>query len=201
MSKITLTYFNAPGRAEAIRVALFTAGVAFEDKRFGGVEEFMKAKPTIPGGSVPIIEIDGKVYTQSAAIARWAGKKSNLYPKDELAALRVDEVIDICADISAKTPTSKDEAEKKKLREEFAAGFMKVKMDLLESYCGGGTIAGGSDITLGDLTVASMVDSVKTGNFDHIPGTYMDSYPKMCALADKVEKSDIMTKYKASQAK
>ena len=39
-------------------------------------------------------QIDGNVYTQSLAIARFVGKLSGLYPSDPLQALRCDEVMD-----------------------------------------------------------------------------------------------------------
>ena len=34
MSKPKLTYFNAPGRAEASRLALYIAGIEFDDERY-----------------------------------------------------------------------------------------------------------------------------------------------------------------------
>jgi hypothetical protein len=40
------------------------------------------------------------------------------YPTDPLCALAVDEAMDIAQDIMTQTPHSKDEEEKKRLREE-----------------------------------------------------------------------------------
>jgi len=199
MSKITLTYFDAPGRAHAIRVALFAAGVAFEDKRIT-FPDWGALKPKTPGGALPVIEVDGKVYTQSAAIARWAGKKSGMYPKDDLEALKCDEIMDIGADIMAKTPQSKDQEEKKKLREEFAKGFMKEKCELLESYvaAAGDGFSAGKDFSIADILLQGLVNMVKSGNFDFIDGSYMDAYPKLCALAAKVDTVDVIKKYNDS---
>eukprot|EP00284_Hemiselmis_tepida_P014223 CAMPEP_0174928928 /NCGR_PEP_ID=MMETSP1355-20121228/26857_1 /TAXON_ID=464990 /ORGANISM="Hemiselmis tepida, Strain CCMP443" /LENGTH=203 /DNA_ID=CAMNT_0016175111 /DNA_START=48 /DNA_END=659 /DNA_ORIENTATION=- len=203
MSKITLTYFNAPGRAHGIRVALFTAGVAFEDKRIEG-KDWPALKPKTHGGSLPVLEIDGKMYTQSAALARWAGKKSTMYPKDDIEALRCDEVMAIGEDLLAKTPSSQDPAEKKRLREEFAKGFMKLKCDMLEQYCaeaGDNFVSGGKDLTIADLSIQGLCDMVKSGNFDYVDPSYMDAYPKMLALAGRVASSDILKKYEESQKK
>lgn len=39
-----------------------------------------------PLGQLPVVSIDGVDYTQSMALLRWAGKKSGLYPTDEVRA-------------------------------------------------------------------------------------------------------------------
>ena len=38
MASIKLIYFDIPGRAEAIRIALHSGGVKFEDSRISGPE-------------------------------------------------------------------------------------------------------------------------------------------------------------------
>jgi hypothetical protein len=48
-----------------------------------------------------------------------------------LAALAVDEVMDVCQDILTKCPQDKDEEVKKAKRLEYAAGKMKSLFDLL----------------------------------------------------------------------
>ena len=87
----------------AIRVALRKAGVAFEDNRVA-MKDFATVKATLPVGQMPIIEIDGRVVTQSLAILRWAGKKSTLYPADEIDALRVDEALGLLEDALTSLP-------------------------------------------------------------------------------------------------
>jgi len=97
-SKIQLTYFDFPGRGELARL-IFTYGkVAFEDKRIQ-FQDFPALKPTLPCGQLPVLNVDGKVYTQSAAIARYAAKIAGLYPNDPLAALEADSVVDAVVDI------------------------------------------------------------------------------------------------------
>jgi glutathione S-transferase len=78
-----LTYFPIGGRAFPIRVALHAAGVPFIDERLTGAA-LREAKPALnlPLGQVPALTLDdGRVFAQSTALARWAGKKSGLYPK------------------------------------------------------------------------------------------------------------------------
>ena len=45
---------------------------------------------------VPVLEVHGVNVTQSVAHLRYAGKKSGLYPTDDLQALRVNEILDFC---------------------------------------------------------------------------------------------------------
>lgn len=54
MTQLRLTYFDAPGRAEPVRIALNLAGLEFEDRRlkYPGFAE-MKQQGAFPLGSVP----------------------------------------------------------------------------------------------------------------------------------------------------
>ena len=44
-----------------------------------------------PFGQVPVLEIDGVAFSQSAALLRYAGRQAGMYP-DGLLQLRVDMV-------------------------------------------------------------------------------------------------------------
>jgi glutathione S-transferase len=71
MPQLKLTYFDAPGRAEPIRVALHLAGIDFEDHRVQFPEfAALKSGGGLPLGSVPVLEVDGCVFAQTAAILR-----------------------------------------------------------------------------------------------------------------------------------
>ena len=70
---------------------------------------------------LPILSVHGTDFTQSLAALRYAGKKSNLYPKDDLMALAVDEIMDIVQDILTRAPQDPDEATKLTKRAEYAA--------------------------------------------------------------------------------
>lgn len=53
----------------------------------------------MPLGQVPVLEIDGKRYNQSRAIARYLAKKCNLYGSDEIEALEIDRMVDSLEDM------------------------------------------------------------------------------------------------------
>ena len=43
----------------------------------------------VPFHQLPVLEINGKIVGQTGAIARFCGKLSNLYPKDDFFAAKV----------------------------------------------------------------------------------------------------------------
>merc|ERR1711964_409289 len=107
--------------------------------------------------------------TQSNAIVRWAGRKSSLYPDDPLAALAVDEVLDICADLATKCPQNPDVEAKKAARAEYAAGKMKALASVLAERASSNEFIAGPEITVADLVLLfGVLDGVRTGNWDFI---------------------------------
>mmetsp|Transcript_14379 Transcript_14379/g.17399 ORF Transcript_14379/g.17399 Transcript_14379/m.17399 type:complete len:189 (+) Transcript_14379:39-605(+) len=125
--RIKLTYFDVKARAEPIRIALRRANLNFIDERLSYESWIGGIKEQTPSGSLPVLEINGKTYTQSVAIARWAAKQSDLYPQDALEALAADEIMDVVQEILTKAPSPSDLTEKERLRKEYATGFMKKK--------------------------------------------------------------------------
>jgi glutathione S-transferase len=98
-----LYYFGIPGKGEAIRLACTYGKMAFEDVRING-EQFaaLKESGKLKYGQVPAFEAaEGQVITQSASIMRYVGKKTGLYPTDDIAAALVDSIIDQEADLFA----------------------------------------------------------------------------------------------------
>merc|ERR1712018_48865 len=100
-AKLVLHYFDMPfWRAEVSRLALHLGKIEFEDKKIKDFKEF-KESGIAPFGQVPILEVDGKVIAQTGAIARYCGKVSGFYPKDDdFAAAKIDEIIDTATDIT-----------------------------------------------------------------------------------------------------
>ena len=87
------TYFNQPGRVEAIRLTLHIGAILFTDDRLAH-EEFgiRKSRGEHPFGGVPVLQgDDGELYAQFDALLRYCGKLCGLYPRDTPPALRVDE--------------------------------------------------------------------------------------------------------------
>jgi len=100
---------------------------------------------------LPVMTVNGTAYTQSLAQLRYVGKKAKLYPTDDIAALAVDEVMDIVQDILTKCPQDKDEESKKTKRQEYASGKMKSLFELLNQRA---EETGSGWICSGEMTIA-----------------------------------------------
>jgi glutathione S-transferase len=198
----TLKYFNIGGRADMIRIALHHSGIAWSDHRFSSMPEWEEAKKMIPGKAVPAMDIEGKTYTQSNALLRWAGKKATppLYPEDDLKALRCDEIMDVCQDVLTQCPKDKDEEVKKTKRAEYAEGKMKVFFEQLAGIADenpGGYING--DFSIADLSVLALLDMIRSGSFDHVDKNYADTWPSLSALEKKIKEAPPVVKYYADK--
>ena len=80
MSLPKLYYFDAYGRAEAIRILLHEAKVEFEDVRLDGAAFGKLAAEGFATNGVPIyVSAEGNKYNQSAAILRYLGSLHGLY--------------------------------------------------------------------------------------------------------------------------
>lgn len=93
-----LSYFDIEGYGECIRLALKFAGVDFEDRRVS-FEDWPELKPTLPNGTMPVLEMDGKVLTETYAILRLIGHKYDMLPTDAEAQYDCDQLIETCLDI------------------------------------------------------------------------------------------------------
>lgn len=194
MSVIKLTYFPVAARAFPTRFALRVAGIAFEDERIKGTDLAARRgelgySDAIPLGQLPVLTIDGKAYTQSTALARWAAKKAHLYPTDDLLALKVDEVTATLDELWGKLPRDADPAAHKAKREEFAAKVAPKYMHFLEKKAteGGGPFVTGGDLSVADLWLLVLVESFQAGMYDHIPAEWIAQWPGVVAVAAAVK--------------
>ncbi|PAV65592.1 hypothetical protein WR25_12291 [Diploscapter pachys] len=102
MPSYKLYYCESRGLGEAPRQLFALAEVPFEDVRLTG-EKFMDLKPTLPYGQLPVLEVDGVQIAQSAAIARFLGKKFGFAGKTEVEQAIVDGICDQWKDFYVET--------------------------------------------------------------------------------------------------
>ena len=190
MTQLRLTYFDAPGRAEPVRIALFVAGLSFEDRRLK-FPEFMELKQSgaLPLGSLPVLEVDGRTFPQTPAMLRFAAHKGSakLYPSDPLAALAVDSVIDTFNDTISHqlTPSlfERDMEKKLEMRRALLAGPLTLALRYTESLIEGPFLTG-SELTIADILLGVTVQQYRSGTLDGIGPEVLASYPKLAALGD-----------------
>eukprot|EP00729_Bicosta_minor_P005666 gene5666-35614_t len=88
-----LVYLDNKGTAEPIRLALVMGNVKFTDTRVS----YEQATQLRADGRLGINV--GMVHTQTAALLRWAGRQSTLYPDDHEEQLVVDAAEELMVDI------------------------------------------------------------------------------------------------------
>jgi len=92
-SRYRLTYFNAKGRAETIRLVFAAAGLPYEDRRIDS-DQWAAMKSHTPWGSLPLLEEDGNVIGQSVTVARYIAKEGGLGGRDHYEQALIDSAVD-----------------------------------------------------------------------------------------------------------
>ncbi|DAZ93227.1 TPA: hypothetical protein N0F65_005081 [Lagenidium giganteum] len=194
--KIKLYYFGMPGRGEIARLAFSFGNIPFEDARLTG-EQFGALKPSLPLGQLPAVEIDGKTFSQSIAIARYGAKLSGAYPSDSVKALRVDMVVDTLVDVTNAIVdikwTEKNEdakaAKTKKLLEE----TLPKTFTALEKMIDGKFFAG-DEITLADI---ALFNHLEYGIKAHFPEFDVSKFSKLTTISAAVKAHPYIAAYLA----
>ena len=100
--KVVLIYFDIPGKGECIRLALKHGNIPFEDRRVKKFDD-EQLKSTLTFGQLPCLRLEEGTneevsICQSAAILRYIGTFTGLYPKDAAVAALVDSIMDFEGD-------------------------------------------------------------------------------------------------------
>jgi glutathione S-transferase len=190
MARYKLTYFDlAASRGEECRLALHLADVEFVDERIAR-GTWPTLKPKTPFGGLPLLEVEGKgTLAQSNAILRYVGSTYGLHPADPWEAARHEAVMAVVEELRGHigpTLRMKDEDEKKRAREELAAGYLAAWGANVEKQIAGPFFAG-EKIHVVDLKLFIAVRWLAGGHLDHIPPTLFAGCPKLIGVADAVQ--------------
>mmetsp|Transcript_32303 Transcript_32303/g.68797 ORF Transcript_32303/g.68797 Transcript_32303/m.68797 type:complete len:254 (-) Transcript_32303:154-915(-) len=197
--KPKLTYFNGAGRVLALRVAMHKAfgKDGWTDHRIE-FADWAALKPTAPLGFLPFLTLpDGRLVSQTDSILRWAGKKSGLYPTDDEQGLIVDEICCTVFEALNKTPRAPDDAEMKRLREEYMAGFLTTALKQLETRVDPGPFVLGETLCMADLVLSTLSNMIATDDFTHVPASFLDTFPKVKAHNERTRDHAILKAYLA----
>jgi prostaglandin-H2 D-isomerase / glutathione transferase len=206
--KLTLTYFDIPGRAEPIRLALHIGGLSFHDERLKR-DAFLARKPTLPYGQVPVLTVDSVTAAQSFALLRYAGSLSGLYPLNHpTELLKVDEIIARVEDVYyalAPSNAEKDQEKKRAMREQLAADRLPLLFALLDKRVAQwrqtAPFVLGHGISIADLAILSLVQFCKSGFVDFVPATIIDQYEHLIEVHDEVLKHERVVDWYATATK
>jgi len=192
--KLKLVYFDLAGKGECIRLACAYANVDFEDQRISPDQfQSMKASGELKFGQVPALVIDGKdTLIQSAAIMRYVGKQTGLYPKDDVSAALVDAIVDQENDMFAGLTCSRyrerfgfgclDDETVAKVRKSLNDDVLPRHLSYLErliSESGTSFIANTAEPSIADFILAPRLQWLESGANDGISKTILNKFPKI----------------------
>jgi glutathione S-transferase len=200
--KLKIYYTDKPfWRAEVLRVSLFIGNIPFENVYISR-EEFREVVFTgklrneieIPFHQLPVLEINGEIVGQTGAIARYCGKLSGLYPKNDFLAAKVDQIIDTATDITnlvSPTVREKDEIIKKEMRERLSKKLLPRWFRYLEKILQKEENFSwfvNNKISIADIAMWRLLGWLKSGMLDGIPRNICDNYPKLNNIHAEVNK-------------
>lgn len=203
MANYKLTYFDMDGgRAEPVRIAFHAAGIEFEDERIS-FPQFAETRQNLRFTSLPVLEIDGTVVTQSNAMARYVGKKAGLYPTDDVQALYCDEALGAVEDLlHCMVQTFGLEGDAlKSAREKLVDGWLTVFLrGLNEMLDRGGDYFADNRLTVADLKVSGITRWLLSGQLDHVPTDLVERVaPALIAHERRVMNDPVVVAYYASR--
>lgn len=210
MPALQLTYFDGPGRAEPLRIALTIANIPFEDHRIKFPEfAALREQGAFPLGSVPVLSVDGRPMTQTSAMLRYVARlgQTDLYPSDPHAAFVVDSALDTFNDTlsHALTPSlfERDPAKKLEMRAALVAGPLALACRYVEGLiaAGPGPFVTGPTLTIADLVLGEAVAQYRSGKLDGITADTLAPYPKLAALGDAYAAHPAIVAYRAQSSR
>jgi len=193
MPTLQLTYFDSPGRAEPIRVALVLSKIPFEDRRLKFPEfAALREQGAFPLGAVPVLAVDGRPMVQTGAILRYVARlgQTDLYPTDPFTAFVVDSVLDTFNDTvaHAMTPSlfERDVEKKLEMRRALVAGPLTRACHYVEGLIGAapGPFLTGATLTIADLVLGETIKGYRSGKLDGLSAETLAPYPRLTALGD-----------------
>ncbi|XP_034241044.1 glutathione S-transferase-like [Thrips palmi] len=95
-----LHYFALAGLGEPVRYLLHYGRIPFEDVRIDA-KQWPEHKKKMPFGTMPVLEVDGVMYTQSRAICRYLAGQVGLQGATPEECLHIDIVVETFNDLRA----------------------------------------------------------------------------------------------------
>lgn len=208
---LKLYYFDIKGKGESIRLICAYAGLNLEDHRFETRDQFlaMKNSSRLPFGQVPMLEVDGKAaMVQSAAIMRYLGKLSGLYPMDDhILAQKIDAVMDQASDVFmgstvltyslryALDLTAEAKTKSYELYNESVLPGHLVRAERILESSPTGWIAGTETPSPADFVWYCSLVNMAAKKEISAANSGLESYPKLRAFKEKFESLEAIKEY------
>jgi prostaglandin-H2 D-isomerase / glutathione transferase len=198
--RVKLVYFDAPGKAEAIRLAFHIAGIEFTDERLNKVT-WAALKPTIgPYAQIPYLEVDDNRIFQSINIALYAGTITGLTVTDLLEECKMREAMLCCDDLFVTLMPSFSILD---MEERVAArtllfrdgGSTNTQMKKLELLVADKEYVAGNKLTVGDLVLFTCISLMQCGLFDGFPKDCLNAFPKLKKYHHRIASLPVIVAY------
>ncbi|CAH1248724.1 HPGDS [Branchiostoma lanceolatum] len=193
MPAYKLTYFNARGRAEPIRLLFAAAGIKYEDVRIEGAD-WPALKPKTPMGYLPILEVDGATLCESTAIARFVAKRAGLVGKDDLQQAKADMIVDGMKDILKKLilmVLEKDEIKKEELKTDISEKTLPEFLSKYENLANPSGFFVGDSLSWADVDFYNLIERVRA----MFPGDHLKGKPNLVKVMANVKANPGIAKW------
>merc|ERR1711879_81860 len=198
MPALKLSYFNFTGRAEISRIILAAGGKSYEDYRYKEGEWAATAQKECPFGQCPTLTVDGAVYGQSMAIARYLARECGFYGSSPLEQLAIDQWLDLASDFlscAVEAIKEKDEAKKAEIWKKFSDEACPKFLAFFEKGLTGSKSGYFTDkLSVADMMLYEMVTGMLK---DRMPA--LSGYPGIKKLVDQVGAVDKIKAYVAAR--
>ena len=205
---LKIIYVNTPfWRAEVSRISLFYGSINYEDIRISR-EDFLSAKMNgftksghyLPLRQIPVLIINNYSLTQTGAMSRYCGKLSGLYPiNDELLAAKIDQIIDICTDMTVLFSNYRKNVEtiiKHNKRKEFFDNIIMKKMKLLENILlNDSTFKDPKALSIAEIAIWRIFGWFSSGLIEGFPTNFVKELKTIQMICLKVENLDFIKKW------
>lgn len=211
MTKPTLVYFPARGRAEVIRLALAEAGVEYQEHPVGRGTPPVDGRPTdfaalkasgaLPFEAVPVWEEPGGLrLAQSLAILNHVGRTYGLGGRTPVEAAQIDQWLgayeDVRAELRKLTPMPAEQrpAFRAELHATILPRWLGWLDRLLRANRDGAGFTVGDGPTVADLALYYLLETIR----DNGMGEAIDRYPALVAFAQRIATRPRIAAYLAS---
>lgn len=211
MTKPTLIYFPARGRAELIRLILAEAAVDYQEHTIGKDTPEVNGRPTdftalkasglLPFGAAPVWEEpDGFRLAQSLAIANHLARTHGLLGKSPRDLALCDQALGAYEDVRIElrkvvtAPKEKRAAVRAELVSTILPRWLGFLDRLLVANHGGTGFFVGDSLTVADLAFFVLLEGLRDNGF----GAAIDQHPALAAFAVRIGKRPRIAAYLGS---
>lgn len=208
MSKPTLIYFAARGRAELIRLVLAEAGVDYQEHPVGKGTPPVDGRPTdlgalkatgaLPFDAVPVWEEPGGLrLAQSAAIANHIARAHGLRGRNAIEEAQCDQLLGAVDDVRLELRKLVTVAAEQRpaLRAELTSSTLPRWLGYLDRLLakngGGAGYVVGDSVTVADLALWYLLEMIR----DNGLGGGLERYPALAAFAERIGKRPRIAAY------